>query len=132
VIIDRETLFSNYQAITADAASTNAVDLGASSYGRGPGNPLVVFAQVGASFNNLTSLTFQLQCDDDVAFGSPRTLTQLNVPLASLVAKARFSIPLPFERIERYLRLYYDVVGSNPGTGTVLAWLADGGMGSSL
>lgn len=125
--IDAQNLFSDAQAITADAASTNIVDLG-STYDNGPGGPYVVAINLPEAFNTLTSLTFQLQCDNDVAFGSARTLTQLTVALAELTLGAKFSLPVPLERVERYVRLNYDVTGTNPTLGKVDAWLTTADM----
>lgn len=125
MIIDRGCAFSWDQAITGDAASTDALDLGQSLYDIGPGADLVIAIFIAEAFNNLTSLTFQLQCDDDSAFGSPRTLTQLNIALADLTAGRRFTLGMPKERTERYARLYFDVTGSNPSTGKVRAWITD-------
>lgn len=121
--LDAQNRFSNAQAITADAASTDILDLGQSAYDTGPGEPMVVMITLSEAFNTLTSLTFQLQTDDDVAFGSARTLTQLNVALAELTLGAQFTLPVPLERGERYLRVYYDVTGTNPTTGKVTAVL---------
>jgi len=126
--IDKQNLFSDAQAITADAASTNVVDLGQSTYDHGPGNPLVVQVNLPQAFNTLTSLTFQVQTDDDEAFGSSRNLTALTVELARLTLGAAFTIPLPLEGVERYVRMYYDVTGTNPTTGQVDAFLTTADM----
>lgn len=125
--IDAQNQFSDAQAITADAASTNIVDMGAVA-NQGAGEALIVSINLTEAFNTLTSLTFQLQCDNDVAFGSARTLTQLTVALAELTLGAQFSLPVPLERVERYLRLNYDVTGTNPTTGKVDAWLTTPNM----
>lgn len=139
MILDNTLIFSDAQAITADAASTNIIDLGAAGtpYGHasavrrdiGIGTEIPIIVQVVESFNTLTSLTISLQVDDDVAFGSPTTIaTAPTVVLASLVAGYRFTWPseLPEGTNERYLRLYYDVIGTNPSTGKITAAIVAG------
>lgn len=138
MILDDTLVLSDAQAITADAASTNIIDLGAAGtpYGHaaavrrdvGIGTEIPIILHVVEAFNTLTSLTVSLQVDDDVAFGSPTTIASTSVALASLVAGYRFTWPseLPEGTNERYLRLYYDVVGTNPTTGKLTAAIVAG------
>lgn len=132
MIFDNTLLFSDAQAITADAASTNIVDLGApgTPYGGnqlvrdvGKGTKIPLYIYVPASFNTLTSLTVSLQVDNDVAFGSPKTIASRTYPLADLVAGAKLEFPdyIPDGADERYIRLFYDVTGTNPSTGQITA-----------
>lgn len=122
MIIDKQNQFSDSQVITADAASTNLIDMG-SGRDLGPGTPLTVGIAITEAFNTLTSMTIQVQCDDNTGFSSARTLTQLSLTLAELVLGRQVSVPLPSERVERYVRLNYDVVGTNPTLGKISAWL---------
>lgn len=123
-IIDSTLVFSQNQAFTADAASTNIIDLGATGtppgfssalvrdIGKGGGVPLEVL--VTTTFTGLTSLNVKVQIDDNEAFASPTTVAQSGeVPVASLVAGYRFPFPANLmEGVnERYVRLYYDVTG---------------------
>jgi hypothetical protein len=124
MIFDKQNLLSEDQAITADAASTNVIDLGANSskiqtlIERGLAK---VYAQVTVAFNTLTSLDFILQTDTDEAFGSAVVLSTVNVLLADLVAGKKVDFgPLP-TNTERYIRLYYNVVGTDPTTGKIFA-----------
>lgn len=133
MIFDLNNLFSNAQAITATAASTNIIDLGAPGtvYGAaaalvrdiGPGNDVPIRVQVVESFNNLTSLTADLQSDDNSGFASPATVwTSGAVPLASLVAGYVFNMEdVPRRSNERYLRMNYTVTGSAPTLGKITA-----------
>lgn len=132
MIFDNTLLFSDAQAITADAASTNIVDLGATDtpFGGnalvrdiGKGKKIPLWAFVPATFNNLTSLTVSLQVDNDVAFGSAKTVAQRIYLLAELVAGTKLEFPdfVPEGANERYMRLYYDVTGTNPSTGQITA-----------
>lgn len=119
-ILDNELTFSNAQAVTATAASTNVVDLGVDR-DIGVGEPVFLAVQVGTAFAGLTSLTVTLQTSDDNS-----TWTDLYqsaaIPVASLVAGAqpvRFVVP---SSTGRYLRVNYTVVGTGTA-GTVTASL---------
>ena len=134
MIFDTQSMFSDAQAITATARSTNVIDLGAvdtPKHAVGPitrdlgrGRPVELAVQVVEAFNTLTSLTIALQVDNDVAFGSPKTVMTLSVPLAGLTLGARlppFYIPEGVD--ERYVSFLYTVVGTNPTLGKITAGL---------
>lgn len=127
MILDRQTLLSDRQAITATAGSTDQIDLSPRGSGIvrdiGPGVNIPLFAQVVETFNNLTSLTVSLQVDEDSAFGSPKTVaTTPAIPLASLVAGYKIPIDyIPRGTDERYMRLLYTVAGTAPTTGRITA-----------
>lgn len=120
MILDSTNLYSDDQALTGDAASTNIIDHGANR-DVGPGNPLRVSITITEAFDNLTSLDITFQTDDDSAFGSVDfTMELVAIPLASLVAGASFSFVIP-RPVSRYTRLNYDVNGSNPANGKITA-----------
>jgi hypothetical protein len=133
MIYDITNLFSDGQAITGDARSTNTIDLGATGtpfgasaalvrdIGKGSRVPLSVI--VSQTFNNLTSLTISLQVDDNDAFSSAKTVAQIVVPAADLVVGRQLPFPdyVPEGTNERHLSLYYDVTGTNPSTGALTA-----------
>mgnify|MGYP006883135867 CR=1 FL=1 len=143
MIFDAQALFSDDQAITATAVSTNVIDLGApdtpkhaaAAIGQdvGFGNAKAIRIQVTADFATLTSLTFTLQKDTVENFASPETVVALGtVAVADLVA----GYVLPLEVLPRgidqqYLRLNYTVVGSNATAGTITAGLVFEGEGWS-
>ena len=120
MLLDKQLLLSNAQAITADAASTNIYNTG-SAADVGPGTPLRVFLGVDEAFDALTSLDIKLQCDSVENFASPKTLWTVNVLLAGLTLGAKIDLPPVPAGCEQYLRLYYDVNGSNPTVGKVTA-----------
>lgn len=139
MIIDNTLVFSDHQAITADAASTNIWDLGAqgtpvgwiSAYGRDMGegaHEIPMLVQVTEAFDNLTSLTISLQVDDSAGFGSPATVASVTIALAALTVGRVVSLlgRLPQGTNERYVRLYYDVTGSNPTVGKIFAAVTAG------
>lgn len=124
--------FSDNQAITADAASTNSKDLGAMGtvYGAagalertsGAGKPINLLIQVVQAFATCTSVTFQVQVDDNSSFSSPKTVIEQTVLLADLVVGARTAFKyIPRGVDERYMRLFYVVNGSDATAGAVTA-----------
>lgn len=140
MIIDDTLVWSDHQAITADAASTNIIDLGAAgtAFGHsaavrrdiGIGTSIPVYVTVTEAFNTLTSLTIIMQVDDDVAFGSAKEVARSQAyPLADIDAagaKLFWPASIPEGVDERYVRLYYDVGGSNPSTGKIFASIVAG------
>lgn len=136
MFLDKQELFSQDQAVTADAGSTNIIDTQPSAIvtafngqsilrdvGNGLTTPLRVFAVVTADFATIVSMNIILQTDADVAFGSPVVLwTSRLFLLAEMVAGFQFSLPAVPSKCERYLRLFYDV--NTPATaGTITAGL---------
>lgn len=126
-ILDRMNLFSNEQAITATAASTDIIDLGLTR-DVGAGEVNTVLVQVSEAFNNLTSLTATLQTAAAENFASPVQLTAATLALASLVAGAKFPVTTVPEGTLRYLRLYYTVTGSAPTVGKITAGVGVDGV----
>lgn len=137
-IMDRTGLFSDGQAITATAASTNIIDLGATGtpYGGsalvrdiGLGNRVPLVVTVTQSFNTLTSLTISIETDDNAGFSSATTVwTSPAYTLAQLAVGAKYLLPdaIPANVNERYMRLKYTVGGSNPTLGKITAGVAAG------
>ncbi|MFJ1336763.1 Bbp16 family capsid cement protein [Pseudomonas caricapapayae] len=125
MLFDAKLLMSSAQAITASAASTDVIDRGdQKDVGKAGDIPLLV--QVVEAFNTLTSLTIELQADDNSGFSSPRSLFTAVVPLADL--KLGYQLPvitLP-QKTERYLRMNYTVTGTAPTTGKITAGIVAG------
>ena len=139
MIFDATTLFSNAQAVTATAASTNIIDLGATGtvFGAaaaitrdiGKGREIAIRASVVESFNNLTSLTIGVETDDNAGFASAKTVwTSPAYALADLATGAKLLLPddLPVGTDERYLRLKYTVAGTAPTLGKITAGVTAG------
>jgi hypothetical protein len=121
MILDKQTLLSDAQALTSDGASTNLYDTGSAS-DPGAGAPLKVFMSIDEAFTNLTSLDISLQCHEDTGFSAgTKTLWKVNALLADLTLGAKIDLPDVPAGCERYLRLYYDVNGSDPGAGKITA-----------
>ena len=139
MIFDATTLFSNAQAVTATAASTNIIDLGSTGtvFGAaaaitrdvGKGREIAIRASVVESFNNLTSLTIGIEVDDNAGFASAKTVwTSPAYTLAQLAVGAALLLPddLPVGTDERYLRLKYTVAGTAPTLGKITAGVTAG------
>jgi hypothetical protein len=86
MIVDNTLVFSDSQAVTATAASTNVIDLGAPGTPFGAsaatdlrhwqGTDIPILIEVTEAFATLTSLTFSLETDDNFGFSSPTTVAQ--------------------------------------------------------
>lgn len=127
--VDKELELSSEQAVTASAASTNYIDQGAAmDAGMSQQKHLAITVDVAAdSAANGASVTFQLQCDSDSAFGSAKTVAQSGaIAEAELVAGKQVFIPLPVGLDERYIRLYYSVSGENLTAGKFTAQIVEG------
>ncbi|HEY0836499.1 MAG TPA: hypothetical protein VGE72_21500 [Azospirillum sp.] len=126
MIIDKRLELSDAQAVTADARSTNVIDLGTVRQ-IGAGTPLWLVFSVDVAADATTgdeTYTFQLHTDDNASFSSATTLESRTIAAATLVAGYQFSMAIPNTGMERYLSAYYDVGGTTP-TITVSCWLTD-------
>lgn len=125
MIIDSQLLFSDAQAITADAASTNLIDLGVAR-NIFDGEPMAVVMTVDVAADGTTTdetYEFQIEMDDSASFGSPTDLVVHSIGYASLTAGSVHILPIPAgQSVERYIRLYYNVGGTSPSV-TVTAAL---------
>lgn len=133
-IFSKQNIFSEDQAITATAISTNVIDTGVrgTPYGaaaavngdKGKGNPVPILVQVTEAFNTLTSLTITLETSANADLSSSTVLaTEVILLAAAVVGKKMFMHYLPNGVTGRYLGLRYTVGGSNPSTGKIFAAL---------
>lgn len=139
MIVDNTLVYSDKQAITATAASTNIVDVGAAgtAFGAaaalsrdiGKGTEIPLYLSVTEAFNNLTSLKVSFQSDDDSAFGTANnTVAERTYALAELTLGARLPFPaeIPEGTMGRYTRINYTVTGTAPTTGKIFAAVVAG------
>lgn len=120
MILDKDLVFSEEQAVTADAASTNALDLKAD--GDAVGQELCIHVVVTTTFATLTSLAIKVQTSANNSDWSDVVLSPA-IAAASLVkGKEIFTIRVP-KGLKRYVRLYYDVTGSNATAGKITAFM---------
>ncbi len=111
MILDAQLLFSDAQALTVTAASTNVYDAG-SDRNLGIGEKLAVQVTVDVAAAGGGTLTIALQTDDNVGFATPTTVaTTAALAAAALAAGAKVILPVPPDTvIERFLRLNYTLV----------------------
>jgi hypothetical protein len=135
MIFSAQQLFSDDQAITGDADSTNVIDLGLpdTPYGAvaalnddiGKGAKIPLLVQVTSDFNTLTSLNINLSTGSTTALGT--TIATQNILLADLIAGKQINLDfLPNGIVEQYLGIEYDVVGTNPTLGNITAGIVMG------
>jgi len=115
MILDAHTSFSNGQALTGSAASTDSIDFSAIRE-IGVGEQLYILVNVPVAAGGTTpTLSVGLQVDDNSAFSSPATLfTSPVYAAAALTAGAQFVYPLPVTGMERHARLNYTMTGTSP------------------
>lgn len=136
MILDLQSLFSDDQAITVSAASTNIIDLGATgtpplsstalTRDIGPGMPIDILIQVTVAHGGTSPLLdIDLEMDTVAAFSSA-TIVASAVQLSGAAVGDRASIRwIPDGTSERFIRLAYTAAGTSP-TITVTAGIALG------
>jgi hypothetical protein len=121
MIIDSQLMFSDSQAITATAASTNVIDLGT---GRelGSGERLFVLLFFGTVVSNAT-LSYVLQGADDAAF-TVNAVSILQSKTVTPLSNTYWAVPIPPSQLKRFVRLNYTLTGgtgpSIPTTATIV------------
>lgn len=115
MIIDHLLKFSDAQALTATADSTNVIDL---SLDRdiGIGEPLALVVTVGVAADFTTTdetYQFQLETDDNESLTSPTVIADRTIAAAALTAGSIHVFPLGFDN-ERYLQVRYVLGGTTP------------------
>jgi len=127
-MIDALNKFSDAQAITATAASTNYMDLLAAR-DIAIGRPLYVVvkcvtAMTDASSNSTVAVT--VETDDNTGFSSATTAQTIGTFSAVSAAGTKFVVPLAqFTTAERYMQLKYTVANGDLSTGSFTAYLTD-------
>ena len=130
MFIDAQCLFSDAQAVTADAVGTNVIDLSVAR-SIGNGEPMAVVFVVDVAADQTTGdedYTFDVEYASNAAQSTGRQLIGRRVfesgtPTAPaqdadlLVAGYTFAIPIPpptEDEDGRYLGIRYDVTGTTP------------------
>jgi len=117
--VDHNNVYSEDQAITADATSTNVVKVG--NIGVGRGEPMKLVLQVTEAFNTLTNLIVSLQADSVVTMDDTvQTVLSKTILLADLTLGAQFVLgeaEILNPETDIFTNMKYDVTGSNPTTG---------------
>ncbi len=129
--------FSDDQAITATAISTNVLDLGLpgtpqGAFGPlnqdiGKGNMIPILVQVTEAFNTLTSLTITIEVSAAAGLTSPVVLATETILLADLVVgKQMFNQVIPNGADKQFLGVRYTVTGTPPTLGKIQAGITMG------
>lgn len=119
MILDKLLMFSEAQAVTASAASTDVIDLGPIDGTRrdiGVGYPLELFVNVNttAAAAGAATVNIQLQTSPDNSTWTTLTSTG-DLALSALTSGKRVMSQKVPQGVQRYLRVNY-VVGTGPLT----------------
>ncbi len=122
--IDSQNQFSDAQALTATAASTNLIDLGIDgNLGIGEVMAVVVGVDVAADDTNSDeTYSVAIQTDDNSSFSSATTLGTITITRGDAAGTRKvFLLPKDTD-MERYIRLNYTLGGTTPSV-TVTSFL---------
>lgn len=122
MILDKQNIMSEAQAITATAVSTNVIDLGAT--GTDQGEPVNLLLQVNEAFTaaGAGTLTITLETDDNESFSSATVLLSTGaIPKATLALGYQAAISFLPANVERYIRLNYTVATGPMTAGKITA-----------
>ena len=123
--LDQQLVFSDSQALTGSAASTNNIDLGQANRNIGIGEPMAVVIVVNVAAGGTTpTLAAQVQFDSTNGFGSAVSVDSGPAwSQSQLVAGARFVIPIDADlTLNEFVRVNYVMTGTSP-TVTVTSYL---------
>ena len=125
MILDAELMFSEDQAVTASAASTNYIDLGvARDIGNGENLYLVLLVtETMDDAGDDSTLAVTLQTDDNTSFSSATTLETLTTFAALTAAGTVVYKRIDPASYERYIRLYYTTANGDLSAGKFTAFI---------
>jgi hypothetical protein len=133
--VDAQNLFSDAQAITAAAASTNYVNLGAVR-NLGVGQALYIVVVVDTAFTDSGSnstLTVSLYGDSTTSFTPDGLQTLFIIPaLAAAGTKYVARISPDYAGNYQYIQLYYSPNNGDLSTGAVTAFLSVGAQNDAV
>lgn len=124
-----------FQAVTADAASTNIIDLDKANIKIGKGKPMWIIARIGdTDWATIASLEIRIQTDTDTTFSTAlKDYILGRWALAKLTAGALLlNIPMPAMQYQRYLRIYFNVFTSANPAADIMVALSDSPEESAL
>lgn len=122
--LDAHNLYSDAQALTSTAASTNLIDHGVDG-NLGIGEPMVVVLSLDVAAddgNSNETYAVAFQSDDNSSFSSATTVGSATITRGD-AAGTKYYIPIPpSTTMERYSRINYTLGGTSPSV-TVTARL---------
>ena len=126
---DYEDKFSERQALTATAVSTNVIylipptmDESKAVHDVGPGRP--IYLQVlGGGFTGVGTLNIKVQVADDEAMTGAETIMTLPIPNDRLVNSPVITAAVLPMGCKAYIRIYYVVTGDVGANGWISAGL---------
>jgi hypothetical protein len=134
-LIDLQNMFSNQQAITADAISTRVIDTNPNASDNltvdiAAGKPLYLHILVTTALVSAGSgtLTVALESDDNTSLSSATVHATVASAIAAGTMVAGYWIarnyPIPAGSYQRYVGLRYTTNPADFETGNVTAWLS--------
>lgn len=122
MILDAQHIFSDEQALTATAVSTNVIDLGVDR-NIGIGEPMAVVIVVDVALDDTTGDETYVATLQSGSTATPTDVIASVTLAAGAAAGTKYVLPIPAdESADRYLRVNYTLGGTTP-TGTVTAFL---------
>lgn len=120
MLLDKFLVLGDAQAVTADAKSTDTIDLDKAQ--RAPGNPLRIKAHIVEAFNNLTNIAFQVRSSANSDMSSPVIHQVITKTLAELTLGAVIDLGELVDGTRQYVDVYYDITGTAPTLGKITAF----------
>ncbi len=123
MILDALNLFSDAQAVTAAAASTNSIDFG-SARDIGVGENLYIAITVDVALTDAGSdsaIAVTLETDDNSGFASVASYALLTIPALAAAGSKYYVRISPDQLNERYAQLRYTPSNGNLTTGSFTA-----------
>ena len=125
--VDAQAEFSDSQAVTATAASTNIKDLKSVLNDLGSGEVLYFSSNLTVAMTDTGSdstMAVTLEMDDNEGFTSPTAVQTIGTYLATSAAGTKLEAQLQVGQLtERFLRVKYTITGGDLTTGSVDAFL---------
>lgn len=125
MLVDKKLTYSDAQAITAAAASTDVIDF-SEARNLGVGEPLYIVVLVDTAFTDSGSdstLSVALEMDSTESFTPDYTRTLFTFPALSAAGTVKIARISPDDMDLRYSRLLYTPNNGNLTTGAVTAFI---------